>query len=94
MAVEQKDFVIPSSEEDRKKIRDRFVEVSAAKTRILGERDLIKVIIGDLSEEYDIPKRVLSKMANAFHNDSFDTVAAEADFLESARILILKEQVI
>ena len=86
--TEQAEIVIPSSPEDRKKIKDAFQEISNAKLRQAAERDYIKESISALNEQFGIPKAALRKMANAFHANSFDKISAEAEFIEEARDLL------
>ena len=82
--TETQEFVIPSSPADRKKILDAFKEISAAKSRQAGEKDFINEALTKLHEEFDIPKKILRKLANTYHNDSIDLVKHEADQIETA----------
>lgn len=67
--------------EAKKKIKDKLTEISASKTRASAERDLIKTIVADLSDEFQIDKKIVGKMATAFHNDSFKkNVGEQRDF--------------
>lgn len=67
--------------EAKKKINDKLTEISASKTRAAAERDLQKTIVADLAEEYEIEKKLVGKMATAFHNDSFKkNVEEQRDF--------------
>lgn len=56
---------------DRKKIRDALQEVSNSYTRIEAERDLIKNVVGDLSDQFGLDKRTLRKMARTYHKQNF-----------------------
>jgi uncharacterized protein YukE len=60
-----------SSPTDRAKIKKMLSEISNSYTRIAAEKDLIKETIGDLSKEFDIPKRTLNKMAKTYHKQSY-----------------------
>ena len=62
--------IVPSSPEDRKKILDALVEISASLTRIEAERDLINEIIKKLSEDFDINKKIIRKIARAYHKQN------------------------
>jgi len=76
-------IIIPSSPEDRKRIKACMEEVSNAFTRVEGEKDFIKEAIQSLSEEVDIPKKVLNKMAQIFHKQNMAEVTGEfADISE------------
>ena len=86
--TEPVELVLPSSPEDRKKLKQAFQEISNAKLRILSERDYIKDTIADLHEKFKIPKSSLRKIANAFYSNAFDKISAEAEILETARDLL------
>jgi uncharacterized protein YydD (DUF2326 family) len=72
-----------SNEADRKKIRDAFFEVSNSYTRIEAERDLIKEIIADLAEKFELPKKTLNKMARTYHKRNFDEEQAKFEEFEA-----------
>ena len=73
------DVVIPSSPEDRKKIKNALQEISDSMTRMASERDLIKDIKKMLHDDYELPRKYVSKMAKVYHAQSFDAEVAEAD---------------
>ena len=52
-----------SNPEDRKKIKQALIEISDSMTRIDAEKDLIKDIIQDTSDNFKLPKKYLNKMA-------------------------------
>lgn len=60
-----------SNPSDRKKIRDALTEISNSMTRIAAERDLIKEVVKDLSDQYQLPKKTINKMARVFHKQNF-----------------------
>lgn len=71
--------VLPSNPEDRKRIKDALQEISDSYTRIEGERDAIKDVINFINEEFDLPKKYISKMARVFHKQTFDKEVGEAE---------------
>lgn len=70
-------------DQDRKKIRDAMQEASNSYIRIDAERDLIKNIIADLHDAYQIPKKQIAKMIKVYHKNSFQDEVAEADEFET-----------
>ena len=58
--------------EDKKKFLNAIVEVSNSMTRTEAERDLINEIIKDLSEEFDINKKIIRKIAKAYHKQNLN----------------------
>lgn len=75
--------IIPSSEEDRKKIRGAMEEISNSYTRVEAERDFVKDAINALSEEVDIPKNILRKMAKIYHKQNITDVVSEVEDIEA-----------
>tara|TARA_Y100000389_G_C17277283_1_gene421084 strand:- start:26 stop:280 length:255 start_codon:yes stop_codon:yes gene_type:complete len=75
--------IIPSSDEDRKRIRGAMEEISNSYTRTEAERDFVKDAINELSEEVDIPKNILRKMARIFHKQNITDVVSEVEDIEA-----------
>jgi ribosome maturation protein Sdo1 len=63
--------IVPSNPETIERIKKAMIECSVAKTHIDSHRDHVKEIIKSLHEDTKIPKRLLGKMATAYHKDSF-----------------------
>ena len=70
-----------SNPADQIKIKKMLSEISDSFTRIEAERDLIKETIEALSEDFDIDKKILRKMARIFHKQNYSTVEAEQEEL-------------
>ena len=60
-----------SSQADRDKIKKMLGEVSNSMTRIEAERDLIKETIKEMSQEFNLSKRQLNRMAKVYHKQNF-----------------------
>lgn len=60
-----------SSPADRKKIRDALQEASNSMTRISAERDLIKDIVKDVADNYQLSKKHVNKMIRVYHKQNF-----------------------
>jgi hypothetical protein len=66
---------------DKEKLKKAIQEISNSMTRMDAERDLIKEIIKDANEEHEIDKKVLRKMARAYHKQNFsEEVATQEEF--------------
>jgi hypothetical protein len=74
--------VAMSNPVDRKKVVDALTEISNSMTRIAAERDLIKEIINEKSEEFQLDKKIFRRMAKVFHKDSFSEEVAESSEFE------------
>lgn len=65
----------------QEKIKKVLSEASICLTQIEAERDSIKEMISDLSDEFDIPKKTVRKMIKTYHKQNFgEEVAAEEEF--------------
>lgn len=72
-----------SSPEDRKKLKNALQEISNSLTRVEAERDLIKDIVKNLSEEFELSKKVVSKMARIYHKQNFSEEKQAFEDLET-----------
>lgn len=70
-----------SNPKDQEKIRTMLSEISNSYTRISAERDLIKETIEALSEDFEIDKKILRKMAQIFHKQNYTQVENEQEEL-------------
>ena len=66
------EIIIPSSPEDRKKIKAAIKQISDSMTRIKGERDHIKTIKENIKDEFDLSPKYIQKVAAAFHKQNFE----------------------
>ena len=66
-----------SNPEDRKKLMNGIKEISNSFTRIEGERELIKEVIADLAENFDLTKPVLRKIARTYHKQNYNEETAQ-----------------
>jgi hypothetical protein len=81
-----------SSPADRKKIKDALIEISDSMTRMEAERDLIKDIVKDVADNYQLSKKQISRMAKIYHKQNFIIEQQEMDELESLYITIVDDQ--
>lgn len=59
-----------SSIEDRKKIFGAIREISNSMVRIEAERDLIKETVKDISDNFQISRKIVNKMARVYHKQT------------------------
>ena len=62
---------------DKKKIKDALFEISNSMTRMDAEKEMIKDIINDLSENFELPKKTVRKIAKAYHKQNFNQAVAD-----------------
>jgi archaellum component FlaC len=73
--------ILPSSPEDRKKIMGAVQEISNAMTRIEAERDLIKEILADVEDKFELPKKYTRKVAKIYHKQNISQIQQEQEDL-------------
>lgn len=73
--------VTVSNPADRQKIKDAISEISTAMMHIADQRLLIKESIEDLSEQFEIPKKTLRRMAKLYYEQKYNEVQAENEEL-------------
>jgi hypothetical protein len=72
-----------NTESDKERIREALNQVSNSLTSIETERDHIKDIIKALSDEFNIPKRTMNKLARVYHKQTFiEEKAIQEEFEE------------
>ena len=72
-----------SNPEQRKKFQGALQEISNSLTRISAERDLIKDIVAELTQEFELPKKTVNKLARIYHKQNFNQEAQEFSDLEA-----------
>lgn len=79
-----------SNPDDRKKFNDALQEISNSLTRISAERDLIREIVKDLSDNYEIPKKTINKLAKVYYKQNFNQEAQDFEELETLYEEVIK----
>lgn len=65
-----------------KKLEGALEEISNSMHRIAAERDLIKNIVNDFSDDFDIDKGTIKALAKIHHNQNFNAVLEKNEELE------------
>lgn len=69
--------------EQQKKLKGAIQEISNSMLRSEAERDLIREIVKEQSQELQIPKKIINKIAKTFHKQSLtQDVQDHEDFVE------------
>ena len=72
-----------STEQDRKKFMGAIQEISNSMLRIEAERDLIREVVKEKSDEFKISKKIINKIAKTYHKQNRTQVEAEhEEFME------------
>jgi hypothetical protein len=81
-----------SSPTDRQKIKKMLGEISGSMTRMEAERDLIRETIKTMSDEFQLPKKTLSRMAKVYHKQNYSQEVAEHEEFEDLYEMIVQEK--
>jgi len=83
MSHEYQELIMPSSPEDRKKLKAGINEVVNCLARVKGETEAKKEIVEALSEEFEISKKLILKAATTFFKENYQAQAAENEDFET-----------
>jgi len=83
------EVVIPSSTEDRKKLKLMLGEMVNQLQKIALERETYKELALEIKNQFELPPKVINKMAKTMHKHDFEDVQAEhADFETLYEVLV------
>lgn len=75
--------MISLNEEQKKKLRGAIQEISNSMIRMEAERDLIREIVKENSQELQVPKKIISKIAKTYHKQNLtQEIADHEEFVE------------
>lgn len=74
-------IVLPSNPTDLKKILDAVKEANDSMIRISSEKELIKDIVVDLAEKFEIPPAYFRKLIKLYNKQTFDSENSQHDDL-------------
>lgn len=72
-------ILLPTDPEARQKIKIAVQEISNSKTRIQSEKDLIKAIVDTLSEEFELPKPTINKIADWYYKQDMNNALGKVE---------------
>jgi len=75
-------FSLPSNPADRKKIRDIFYEMAGLTQIIKDKKEDYKSYVEVLSNEYSIPKKLITKVAKIVYDHNYDDINEEHSAIE------------
>jgi len=81
-----------SSPIDRQKIKKMLAEISSSMTRIEAERDLIRETIKEMSDQFQLPKKTLNRMAKVYHKQNYTQEVADHEEFETLYETIVQEK--
>jgi hypothetical protein len=77
MSTEGMDFIIPSSESDRKQLKIMIEEACGCLIRADSEKEHKKEIVAEIKSQFKIDTSILNKVIAMRHKQSFSAVDAK-----------------
>ena len=74
--------VVPSSPEDRKKLKTMLVEMTHCLQRADNERESMKEIASEIEEQFNISKKIANKLARTMYKRNYSDLQAENEHFE------------
>jgi ssDNA-specific exonuclease RecJ len=81
-----------SSPADRQKIKKMLAEISGSMTRMEAERDLVRETIKEMSQQFQLPKKTLNRMAKVYHKQNYTQEVADHEEFEDLYETIVQEK--
>lgn len=75
-------ITVPSSQADRKKIKDALHEISGHYQFIDDRKEAVKDIINGLHDDFNIPKKIIAKLAKTLYKHNYTDVSQESTIFE------------
>jgi len=72
-------IIIPTNPADLTKLKQMIGEATNAMARIDSENELKKEIIEEIVENFEIPKKLVTKMTTVAHKANFSEVSGDAE---------------
>ena len=76
-------IIIPSSDHDKKRIKECMQEISNSYLRQEAEREFVKEALISLEDDVGIPKKYLGKMARIYHKQNMSELVSEIEEIEA-----------
>lgn len=90
MAIKKLDVNMLSNPEDRQKLLKVIKDCSDSMTRAKSEKDFVREAVAEISEELEVPKRLVNRMVKVYHKQNFDEEVAVQDQFETLYQTVVK----
>ena len=90
MTIKKLDVNILSNPEDRQKLLKVIKDCSDSMTRAKSEKDFVRETVAEISEELEVPKRLVNRMVKVYHKQNFDEEVAVQDQFETLYQTVVK----
>ena len=75
-------IVVPSNDKDRQKLKAMLVEMTNSYAKVDAERDACKEIAAEAVRQFDIPKKIINKLARTMYTRNYADLQQENDDFE------------
>ena len=90
MTIKKLNVNILSNPEDRQKLLKVIKDCSDSMTRAKSEKDFVREAVAEISEELEVPKRLVNRMVKVYHKQNFDEEVAVQDQFETLYQTVVK----
>ena len=73
---------IPTSASDRQKLKTMLVEMTHCMQRADDEKEAMKEIGAEASKQFDVPKKIINKLARTMYKHNYADLQAENEDFE------------
>ncbi len=73
---------VPSSDKERQTLKTMISEMTYCLDKIDGQREQMKEIASDAAESFDVPKKLINRMARTMYKHSYSDLCAENEHFE------------
>jgi hypothetical protein len=71
------------NEKQIKSLKDAIKEMSDLMTIMDGQRSAMKSVLDEISEEINVPKKIIRRLAKTYHKNNYDEVTLENSEFET-----------
>ncbi len=82
-------MIVPSSATDRTKLKNMLTEITHCLARMDAEREAKKEIAAEIKKQFELPPKVINKLAGAMYKHNYSDLQEENDaFQDLYEILV------
>ena len=86
--------IVPSNPTDRQKLKAALVEITNVLALIDAEKEKLKEIVADAEEQFDIKKKLISKLGRTMYKRNYQNLQQEnEDFEELYEIIVENKKI-
>lgn len=71
------DIIVPSNPKDRQMLKQVLVEMTNCMLRVDSEKEAMKELADSASEKFEIPKKIINKIARTMYKRNYSSLQAE-----------------